>query len=446
MPPQSKLLHRLDTRLRALADAPAWYLAYSGGLDSTVLLHLLHAWCAGNGGPPLRALHVHHGMQAAADSWAAHCERNCVDLGVPLATHTVAVTGGEAGAREARYAVFEASLAAGEVLFLAHHLDDQVETFFLRLMRGAGVAGLAGMPAARALGAGTLLRPLLDTPRSDLHAYAMHHHLDYVEDPSNADTGLDRNFLRARVLPLLGSRWPGYRRAVARAGAHMAAADGMLRETLGVPESVYSVCGDPGCPIEGLTADHCEAFALRLRYWLQAHACKPPDRASLEEFLRQLSVAVPAASPRLDAGSYVLQRYRDAVYLLPPFVADPPQGQHPIAPGQTERIAGVGEVGLIPAAAGVALGAGDEPYLAWREGGEHCRPVGHSGTIALKALLQERQVPPWWRARLPLVYLEGELLAVGDLVVCASSRYRSQPEAGERLWRLHWERFRGPFD
>ncbi len=446
MSPPDSVLERLDATLHAVADASAWYVGYSGGVDSTVLLHLLHSWCGRNTGPPLRALHVHHGLQPAADTWTAHCERNCADLGVPLSTHAVTVAGGEAGAREARYAVFEASLAAGDVLFLAHHLDDQVETFFLRLMRGAGVEGLAGMPMARSLGAGSLLRPLLDTPRADIRAYATRHQLHHVEDPSNADTGIDRNFLRARVLPLLASRWPGYRRSVARAGAHLSAADSMLRETLGVPATVYSVTGDPGCPIDGLRAGQLEAFALRLRYWLQALGCKAPDRASLVEFLRQLVSAAPAASPRLDAGSYVLQRYRNAVYLLPRFSVDPPSVCQRLVPGERQRVAGVGEVGLLPAATGMALQPEDTLHLAWRAGGERCRPAGHAATQTLKSLLQNRGVPPWWRDRVPLLYLGDELLAVGDLVVCASSRFRNHPGVDERLWRLHWDRSSGPSD
>ena len=438
----------LHARLRALADAPAWYIGYSGGLDSTVLLHLLHRWSLRNTAPPLRALHVNHGMQSSADTWAAHCADNCAALAVPLETHTVSVSGGEAGARAARYAVFETCLCEGGVLFLAHHLDDQVETFFLRLMRGAGVAGLAGMPECRALGGGVLARPLLDTPRSEIQRYAQRQRLSYVDDPSNANTAIDRNFLRAEVLPRLGSRWPGYRRAVARAGAHMACADSMLRDALGVPDSVISVTGEPGCPLEALTVQDCDVAAQRLRQWLKLQDCEAPGSASLREFVRQLAASSTDAAPRLDAGSYVLQRYRDAVYRLPPLHEAPPVGSKSLRLGQRLNIAGVGELALVPATShGLALYAADTPHVAWRSGGERVRLAHRDTSVTLKALLQARQVPPWWRKSVPLLYLGEELLSVGDLALCASSRYRAGPAtAGEPLWHLQWERFPGSCD
>ncbi len=218
----------LDSQLNELLAAPAWFVGFSGGVDSTVLLHLLHRWCAANpGSPNLRALHINHGLQAAAGDWQRHCELVCRSLQVPLYTCTVDVRAqgsGEAAARTVRYRAFQEQLSPGAVLFLGHHLDDQVETFFLRLLRGAGVEGLAAMPRRRTLGEGFLVRPLLEFSRSDIEHYAAHHTLEYVEDPSNSNTTMDRNFLRVKLLPLLASRWPSYRQTVARASGHMAAA------------------------------------------------------------------------------------------------------------------------------------------------------------------------------------------------------------------------------
>ena len=212
----------LDDPLRELQGAPGWYVGFSGGVDSTVLLHLMQCWCQANpDSPPLSAVHINHRMQSAASEWQLHCEWVCKFLQVPIISRAVDVQsqgrGSEAAARAARYRVFEEQLGRGEILFLAHHLDDQVETFFLRLLRGAGVHGLAAIPDRRPLGEGELVRPLLHTARSELENYAQHHGLECVADPSNSDSAMDRNFLRNELLPRVASRWPGYRHTVVRA-------------------------------------------------------------------------------------------------------------------------------------------------------------------------------------------------------------------------------------
>ncbi|MDZ7782520.1 MAG: tRNA lysidine(34) synthetase TilS [Halioglobus sp.] len=431
----------LDACLDALSGAGPWYVGFSGGPDSAVLLHLLAAWRRRRpGAPPLSAVHVDHGLQPSSAEWPAHCARVCDAVGVPLLQRTAIVSrGGEAGAREARYRVFADVLAGGGVLFLAHHQDDQVETFFLRLMRGAGVEGLAAMPERRALGRGLLVRPLLGQSRAALEDYARCHGLDFVEDPSNLDTGIDRNFLRAEVLPLIASRWPAYRSTVSRAAEHMATAVDLLRQTLDLPPTLYSSAGDPGLALAALTESTAAIAARRLRDWLRLASCQAPDRASLEEFLRQLRQASADAAPRLDTGSYSLQRYAGAVYLLPDFPCDAPVRPVPLAAGESVTVPGVGQVSLVAAPEGFYLGPGDAPHLRWRRGGERCRLPGRRGSISLKNYLRERELPPWWRDRVPLLYVGDELLAVADLAVCESSRRRAG-NVGEPLWRVAWER------
>ena len=207
----------MDARFPSLNLLPAHaashvWVAFSGGLDSTVLLHrLAHDAVIRRQG--LSAVHVHHGLQAEADAWAAHCATVCHALDVPLRTVRVQVDrergeGLEAAARHARHAAFAATMGHGDVLAIAHHRDDQAETFLLRALRASGPDGLAAMRPWRAFGPGWLWRPLLETPRDDVHAYARAHALTWIEDPSNARTDLDRNFLRHDVLPLLEGRWP----------------------------------------------------------------------------------------------------------------------------------------------------------------------------------------------------------------------------------------------
>ena len=434
----------LDSLLSELPGAPHWTVGFSGGVDSTVLLHLLHRWCRANpGAPPLTALHVNHGMQSAADTWQVHCEWVCKILHIPVISCAVEVPagGGEAAAREARYQAFEGQLQPGAILFLGHHLDDQVETFFLRLMRGAGVQGLAAIPARRPLGRSVLARPLLQTTRSQIERYADRHGLKTVEDPSNCDTAMDRNFLRAQLLPLLASRWPGYRQTVARASGHMAGAVAALGETHSVPETVRSVMGDPGLALADLVTVPGDTAAVKLRSWLLAAGHRAPDHAALDEFLRQLRVMDVDANPRLECSAYTLQRYRKAVYLLPDPSPACSTGSFSLTPGEHVEVPGVGRVGLQrTAGAGLSLAPDQQLRLAWRQGGERCRLPGRVGSNSLKKLLQEWQIPPWWRDRVPLLYLGDELLAVGDLAPCESSRWRASAPEGGRLWRVSWER------
>lgn len=394
-------------------DEPRWLVAFSGGLDSSALLVALSRYVAVVGtAPPLTALHIHHGLSVQADAWEAHCLSVCKKMHIECQVQRVAVVcdgqGVEAAAREARYAEFASALREGGRLFLGHHQDDQVETFFLRLMRGSGVQGLAGMPQERQLGGGRLVRPLLDTTRADLRRYVVAAGIDWIEDASNADTRYDRNYLRQRVLPLLEQRWPGYRAPVTRAMALLAEG-----EDAGQPTPLttrYNAFGDPGCDSGELCQLPAEAAAGALRRWLRERCCLPPAREPLREFLRQLRSAAADASPRLQCRDWCLQRHAGAVYLLPrpwPFVQPPARA---VSDGDRILVAGVGRIV-------VRAPAGAEPTLTlgFRQGGERLCLPGETHHRALKTLLQDAGVPPWWRERVPLLFSGRNLLAVGDL-------------------------------
>ncbi len=431
----------LDETLLPLCSAPRWVVALSGGLDSTVLLNLVAFWCSANpGAPPLAALHVEHGLAPEADAWAEHCAASCAGLGVPYTSRSVTVPGGaslEAKARAARYEVFEEALGPGEVLFLAHHLDDQVETFMLRLLRGAGLEGLSAMPVSRPLGAGTLVRPLLAFSRADLEDYARHHTLAWVEDPSNRETHHDRNFLRQEILPLLAGRWPGYRATVARAADHLGVAAARLRGAAGPLPTCMSRLGDPGLALEPLLAGGDAQAATLLRAALALWGCRPPDRATLDEFLRQLRESGEGSNPELKVADFTLRRFQGGVFLVPqgPFVTD----SCSLAPGEVLELPGVGRLALAQTnGPGLVLGADDRLEVRFRAGGEYCRPSGRAAA-PLKKLLQEWQIPPWWRSRLPLLYCGDELLAVADLALC-ESRCLCTKSGPEERWILTWER------
>lgn len=430
----------LDNCLQDLTDAPRWLIGYSGGVDSTVLLKLLVDWRACHPGcPELHAVYINHHLQDSAAAWQVHCQAQCEALQVPFSAVDADVRSpGEAGAREARYAAFATLLCAGDVLFLAHHLDDQVETFLLRLMRGAGLQGLTAMPHSRPLARGCLVRPLLAVARADIEAFAREHALPFVQDPSNADDRIDRNFLRTQVLPQLAGRWPAYRQTVTRAAQHIAAAAAELEGRDAAVKSVYSCMGDVGVPLAALQG---EGAARVLRRWLSLRGEQMPDQAQLEEFLRQLHSAARGGAPQLRTAAYTLRRFGAAVYLLPGPAVPAPAAPVSITPGERRSIAGVGSVALLAAESGaLTLTAGECLQLRWRRGGESCRPARRGGATSLKKLLQEAGVPPWWRDRVPLLYRAETILAVADIAVCEPGQAGCEAGGKAGRFELIWER------
>lgn len=429
--------------LEAHAAASRWLLAFSGGLDSTVLLHLLHDYRRAHAdAPPLTAVHINHNLQPAAPAWERHCERRCAALEVPLLLHKVTVAAGgrgvEAAAREARYESLAAALEEGDILFFAHHQDDQVETLLLRWLRGAGLRGLQGMPALRPLGQGHLVRPLLAWPRAALEDYAGQHRLEWIDDPSNADPGFDRNYLRHEVLPLLAQRWPGYRGSLVRSARQLGSAATALAQLLPAPPACATLLGDPGIPLASLLADPEGSGWLVLQQWLLDLGLPTPARAPALEFLRQLQAG--GGSPELAWSGQRLRRFGDGVYLLPMDATVGNAGPQRLAPGLPLDLPGRGQLELIPAdrEAGIVLGPGEFLAVCNRSGGERCQPLGRAHSQRLKKLLQEAGVPPWWRERLPLLYLNDELVAVADLWLCAAPGVVAEGGAG--AWRPLWRR------
>jgi tRNA(Ile)-lysidine synthase len=385
------------------------WLAFSGGLDSTVLLHRLAALRA----PGLRAVHVHHGLQAAADSWARHCRALCRQWQVPLTVRRVTVNrrdpqGPEAAARAARYAALRGLMRQGDALVTAHHLDDQAETVLLRLLRGSGLHGLAGMAAWTDFGPGGLWRPLLQTPREQLYAYAARQRLRWIEAPHNADPRLARSYLRREIFPRLRPHWPQASASLARAAQRAAEAVALL-----------DVLAEQDLAALGARAGALDVRALRalpparrnnlLRFWLVTAGWPPPEADLLNRIETEVLQARADAQPRLRAGPLELRRYRDRLYAmgtLPP----PPVGDLQLAwrGGQLQLPDGCGELRrrrrqLTPLSVRFAVG------------GARLRLQPERPSQALRNLFQQHGVPPWVRERVPLIYQGGRLLAVADL-------------------------------
>ena len=398
-----------------------WRVAFSGGLDSTVLLHALTALAPRS---PVQAIHIHHGLQAQADDWQQHCAEACACLGVEFTYLRVSVESGaslENAARQARYQAFESQLEEGDLLLQGHHLDDQTETMLLRLFRGTGLDGLRGIPETRPLGAGLICRPLLALPRSDLEAYAREHGLEWVEDPSNSDSRFDRNFLRNEVLPLVSQRWPGYRGSMMR-----------LRCLIEDASTAEQHCLDPlgdidkkPFPIASLAMLNTAQQQRRLRRWLAGWQIVP-SLAQLQAVQQAVS-AEEDAQPLVQLAGRQIRRFQGHLYVTVLADFDPKarwrwDGAQPLAmPG----------VGCLAAEPGP--GAAPLPFtVAFRQGGERFQPVGRPHSQQLKKLLQEAAVPPWRRARLPLIYVNDELVAVADLWVHEHWAARLQG------WRFRW--------
>lgn len=341
----------------------------------------------------------------------------------------------EAAARRVRHGEFARALSPGEMLLLAHHRDDQAETVLLRLLRGAGVHGLAAMAPVRPQGAGMLARPLLDVPRRAIDEYARRHGLVWVEDPSNQDAGFDRNFLRLQVLPRLAERWPGADATLARAAENASEAAWLLDEL--AAEDLAAVAAGSRLRLEPLRALSPRRQRNLLRYWIRAAGREVPDRARLEAGLDALLRAGSDRLPELVWPQGRIRRYRGELYLAqsgPPAPLRPIRwdlsAPLPLPDGRLEAVPAMGE-GLRADLAGRA-----DVSVRPRLGGERCRLAGRSHSQSLKKLLQEAGVAPDERGRLPLLYVGERLAAVADRWICEG--FQAAP-GGPGL-RLVWHR------
>ncbi|MFC5524937.1 tRNA lysidine(34) synthetase TilS [Rhodanobacter ginsengisoli] len=396
----------------ATTSAARLCVAFSGGPDSTALLHALaqlpQARALG-----LRALHVDHALHAGSAAWAEHCRRVCVALELPCEVLRVQVdrrggSGIEAAARDARYAALAAQLDDDEYLLLGHHRDDQVETVLLKLLRGAGPDGLGGMHALRPLGRGQLWRPLLALSRQQLREYLDVHRLSCVDDPSNNDTRLARNHLRHEILPRLSAHWPQAVDSILHSAAlSRAAAEALKTQWLAAMDVLHD-------PLTGsLDAAGWLALAPALReplldHWLHGRGLPAPTTAQRRQIERQCS-ARPGQLPCIRWPGAELHIWKDRLWALPP--------GHGIAAdwqaswdGAPLTLPDGGALTLHDPAARLA-----EPLIVrLRRGGERIKPAGDAHTRELRDLFQHSAMPPWRRVGCPLLYIGDELVAVAD--------------------------------
>ncbi|WP_338015479.1 tRNA lysidine(34) synthetase TilS [Dyella acidiphila] len=403
----------LDTLRQALYTQPHGTLcvAYSGGPDSTALLHALAQLPAAQA-RGLRAMHIDHGLHADSARWAAHCRAFCATLGLPCDVHTVKVDraagiGLEAAARHARYGAFAAHLHTGERLIFGHHQDDQAETVLMKLLRGAGPEGLGGMRTERPLGHGIVWRPLLALPRQVLRDYVTAHALPCIHDPSNDDRQLARNQLRHEIMPRLQSHWPQAAISIAHSAMLCRkAADTLQQDWLAAYETLRDDSSN------SLDARSWLALPAALRepllaHWLHTQGLTAPTTAQRQQIERQC-VAQDGQLPCIQWPGAEVHVWKHRLWALAPRATAEWPGDLRWQ-GETLMLPGGGRLQLEPAAQ-LPMTLTVRP----RRGGERIKPAGDRYTRELRALFQAGAVPPWQRADCPLIYEGDALIAVGD--------------------------------
>ncbi|MBD2799660.1 tRNA lysidine(34) synthetase TilS [Xenorhabdus sp. M] len=420
-------------------------VGFSGGLDSTVLLHLLvrmrdEYQQAGHGPIALRAIHIHHGLNVKADLWAEHCRQICVDWQVDFLAEKVNLdtrqNGIEAAARDARYQSFRRELQQDEILMTAQHLDDQAETFLLALKRGSGPAGLSSMPFRMPFAGTTLLRPLLNAGRAELETYAQTQGLEWIEDDSNQDDRFDRNFLRLRIIPLLHQRWPHFSQAVCRSAGLCGEQEQLLDELLS--DSLNSLMGQEGAlllpPLESCSEAKRNAL---LRRWLNQRGAKMPSREQLQRIWSEVALARQDAEPRFRLGQYDIRRYQQKLWLLPLYrrlaetVLEWNVMQELTLPDGLGTLIRTEEGGIE-----VRAPKSDEKVTVRFGVQGNISIVGRHHSRHSKKLWQEFNVAPWLRERTPLLYYDEKLIAALGVFVTKEGQRLS----GELGCSLRWKK------
>lgn len=401
--------------MAALPSAQGYWVALSGGLDSMVLAHLALRFL-----PSVRLIHINHGLSPHALLWQQQVEAWAQANNIAYKSVCVSVdkqtASLEAAARSARYAVFEQTLAENEALLCGHHLNDQAETLLLRLLRGSGLRGLASMAPARALGAGLLLRPLLNFSRAQLHDYAQAWQLPWVEDESNKDLKFERNWLRNELIPQIRARWPSASQQLAQTCLRLQEEHNLLQEYLTADLIACAPRSERlghSLLVAPLSLGSVPRRRSLLRLWFTSLALTLPSQAVLQQ-MEQLIDSRQDSEGCVSWGRWQLRRFAGRLYVVPQI---PPLPAHWQAHWDTQIPLAMPNGASISAqlsSQGLAPGVYD---LRLRQGGERAHPALRAHSQTLKKLLQEVALEPWLRGLIPLVYQGDCLVAVGDLWV-----------------------------
>ncbi|MDW3095196.1 MAG: tRNA lysidine(34) synthetase TilS [Gammaproteobacteria bacterium] len=411
------ILKKLHDCLLYTDETKSICIAYSGGIDSTVLLHAANIACASRG-RLLKAIHIDHQIHADSNAWSQHCRHQCDELNIDIDVICVDVEqynhlGVEGAARQARYQAFESVLGVNDLLLSAHHADDQIETMLLQLFRGAGVHGLAGCASKRALGKALLMRPLLDISRQQIEEYAQKHQLSWLDDPSNDSLVHDRNYLRLQVMPLLHSRWQGLQDTIGRSGQWQSESMQMLND-LAKLDAKDAIDKSYALDIEKIKALDNARLKNVLRWWIKSAGYLTPSAEILQR------VVDDAVRSRDNCGACIrwqyneIRKYRGLLYLQPIMI------KHDVTQSyqwDLKRPLIIDSLGLTLTREqldnfGINLCDVENLLVKFRQGGEAMRPRGRGCQKDLKKLFQEQGVKPWERDRIPLLFHQQQLIFV----------------------------------
>ncbi len=411
MHPLEEFLHRFFLDYPQLSKL---YIAFSGGLDSTVLLHAMS-----NKNMPIHAVYINHHLQKENDNWQIHCEQFCQQWKIPFSVLHAEINQQpqqsiEELARNARYELLQGLVSDNDALVTAHHMNDLAETMLLHLLRGSGPQGLAAMPAEKHLAKGIHLRPLITLARNQLFEYAQEKNLQWVDDPSNSDNRYDRNYLRNEVIPILLQRWPSANQTLARSAQLQAEASSCLQELAKIDIQSATTKQTNILNNSALQKFSEERLSNVLRYWIRAHGMRVPSMKILQHVIKDIVVREEVeTSPMQSWKDGEIRRYQNMLYLMPP-LRPHDAGQkicwkidQPLHIDSLDRTLQPSELN------GLRLPADAEQLMVcFRQGGERLKPFGQKQHRSLKKLLNEAEVPPWERDRIPLLYHHDNLISV----------------------------------
>jgi len=437
----SKLVQRLHNTNKVVE----FCVAYSGGMDSHVLLQSISVVSLHFPLIKLRAVHINHGLSSDANIWAKHCADICRKLAIEINIISVKVhlksgESPEALAREARYGAFRSILRAHECLLTAQHQDDQAETLLLQLLRGSGPQGLASMPEFAPFAGGYIARPLLTLTREQIFEYAQEQNLSWVEDASNKELSYSRNYLRHEVIPLIKKRWPAFSKTVSRSAQLCAEAQHIIE--------IDSHAGMQDVLLDKQTLSVSALNAIDeikrkniVRYWIKELRLPGPTQAGMQQIINSVINASRTATPLVAWPGCEIRRYQDRLYAMPPLkkhTADLEISwdfnssiQSPIfGKLSVKSLKGNGVKNIVAQSENVKI--------VFRQGGETYCEYEKVGTRPLKKLFQELAIPPWLRGRIPLIYFDNHLVAIADFVVCSKYKANSQELGFEIIWEPAW--------
>ncbi|MCW8931510.1 MAG: tRNA lysidine(34) synthetase TilS [Gammaproteobacteria bacterium] len=472
--------------LQKLTSTEKYLIAYSGGVDSHVLLHL----CSQLKNSPcgfdqsFSAVYIDHGLSSSSKKWGRHCQHICFELDIPL---TIVEVDGrqkkgqspEASARTARYQAFSQLLSENECLLTAQHLDDQAETLLLQLLRGSGTKGLSAMPRVKPFSKGHLCRPILDYKKKDILDYAKQHNLQWIEDESNLEEHFDRNYLRQTILPLLEKRWPAVKDNFAKSAEVLAESQLLLDEMAESDlQEIYYVNSDGITEYNKLmlaptlkflsndqqTSIACEHIDNRrklsrlnnlLRYWINHNQLPIPSKKILEQIVHTViqarEDAMPLVTWKRDVFHCEVRRYKDKLYLL-----DVPQNKNTYQKSQEFILSLDHKVRLNDTNTYLELSAANDSSrqksfdrkkllskvitVRFRKGGERYRRNSNGCSHPLKHWFQEQSIPPWERETMPLIFWGDELIQVGHFIVNDSLKNGHEDVRNDDLLSIDWQR------